>query len=185
MIRRPPRSTLFPYTTLFRSVGAAAWIGGLAHLVVTGLGRSERAWPALLLKRFSALALTSVATLVVAGLALTLAFVGGLGAFLGTAYGIMVLTKVAILAALLTLGAMNFFAVRRLPAAGDVGSSRLRRLVEVEVGLGLTSLFIAASLTSLPSAGGVLADRATLTEVVARLTPRWPTLSSPAIDELP
>src|SRR3712207_9496432 len=27
MIRRPPRSTLFPYTTLFRSVGLAA--GGL------------------------------------------------------------------------------------------------------------------------------------------------------------
>src|SRR5258708_27437521 len=25
MIRRPPRSTLFPYTTLFRSVFAGAW----------------------------------------------------------------------------------------------------------------------------------------------------------------
>src|SRR5690242_20914164 len=25
MIRRPPRSTLFPYTTLFRSVGDAQW----------------------------------------------------------------------------------------------------------------------------------------------------------------
>src|SRR4051812_49717329 len=25
MIRRPPRSTLFPYTTLFRSVGVAPW----------------------------------------------------------------------------------------------------------------------------------------------------------------
>src|SRR5438270_6078590 len=25
MIRRPPRSTLFPYTTLFRSPGAALW----------------------------------------------------------------------------------------------------------------------------------------------------------------
>src|SRR3712207_7595597 len=25
MIRRPPRSTLFPYTTLFRSYGAARW----------------------------------------------------------------------------------------------------------------------------------------------------------------
>src|SRR3712207_7072549 len=25
MIRRPPRSTLFPYTTLFRSKGKAAW----------------------------------------------------------------------------------------------------------------------------------------------------------------
>src|SRR2546425_1412229 len=27
MIRRPPRSTLFPYTTLFRSISAAIWIG--------------------------------------------------------------------------------------------------------------------------------------------------------------
>src|SRR5260221_6757832 len=27
MIRRPPRSTLFPYTTLFRSRGAAAGLG--------------------------------------------------------------------------------------------------------------------------------------------------------------
>src|SRR5256885_5692017 len=26
MIRRPPRSTLFPYTTLFRSVRAESWI---------------------------------------------------------------------------------------------------------------------------------------------------------------
>src|SRR3712207_7983582 len=26
MIRRPPRSTLFPYTTLFRSVAAGVWI---------------------------------------------------------------------------------------------------------------------------------------------------------------
>src|SRR5256885_12278898 len=25
MIRRPPRSTLFPYTTLFRSVAGASW----------------------------------------------------------------------------------------------------------------------------------------------------------------
>src|SRR2546422_7400453 len=25
MIRRPPRSTLFPYTTLFRSPGASSW----------------------------------------------------------------------------------------------------------------------------------------------------------------
>src|SRR3989442_6796104 len=26
MIRRPPRSTLFPYTTLFRSTGAILWL---------------------------------------------------------------------------------------------------------------------------------------------------------------
>src|SRR3712207_8662913 len=28
MIRRPPRSTLFPYTTLFRSLGGGAFAGG-------------------------------------------------------------------------------------------------------------------------------------------------------------
>src|SRR3712207_7565042 len=34
MIRRPPRSTLFPYTTLFRSRGGpAASAGGAAHQV--------------------------------------------------------------------------------------------------------------------------------------------------------
>src|SRR3712207_8354921 len=42
MIRRPPRSTLFPYTTLFRSAGHGPSTGGrdallqLAHLVGEG-----------------------------------------------------------------------------------------------------------------------------------------------------
>src|SRR3712207_7243164 len=38
MIRRPPRSTLFPYTTLFRSVGLLDTIGYLSqgHLLVEG-----------------------------------------------------------------------------------------------------------------------------------------------------
>src|SRR2546428_5268714 len=31
MIRRPPRSTLFPYTTLFRSAGRHAFQTGAAH----------------------------------------------------------------------------------------------------------------------------------------------------------
>src|SRR5256885_7888391 len=34
MIRRPPRSTLFPYTTLFRSVGLAALEHGQARRLV-------------------------------------------------------------------------------------------------------------------------------------------------------
>src|SRR3712207_7996838 len=38
MIRRPPRSTLFPYTTLFRSPPSAATDGGL-HGVLTPPGR--------------------------------------------------------------------------------------------------------------------------------------------------
>src|SRR2546426_5845015 len=33
MIRRPPRSTLFPYTTLFRSVGMRVDISRIRHVV--------------------------------------------------------------------------------------------------------------------------------------------------------
>src|SRR3712207_8210857 len=45
MIRRPPRSTLFPYTTLFRS-----YFGLLPHAIGRGMGRAllrhavETAW---------------------------------------------------------------------------------------------------------------------------------------------
>src|SRR3712207_8663909 len=39
MIRRPPRSTLFPYTTLFRSLGLGVVVLGLGVLgLVLGLG---------------------------------------------------------------------------------------------------------------------------------------------------
>src|SRR3712207_8538957 len=39
MIRRPPRSTLFPYTTLFRSVGAIVAV--LSIIAPSGLGVRE------------------------------------------------------------------------------------------------------------------------------------------------
>src|SRR2546430_10456514 len=46
MIRRPPRSTLFPYTTLFRSphrrVSSPTWIYGPARL---GFRRADRVAP--------------------------------------------------------------------------------------------------------------------------------------------
>src|SRR5256885_7425510 len=45
MIRRPPRSTLFPYTTLFRSVLAAAHDAHIAPLVE--LAHVARAEPAI------------------------------------------------------------------------------------------------------------------------------------------
>src|SRR3989454_10220460 len=42
MIRRPPRSTLFPYTTLFRSIGSsAAALTGLQFVVIV-LGAEAR-----------------------------------------------------------------------------------------------------------------------------------------------
>src|SRR5436190_24379038 len=43
MIRRPPRSTLFPYTTLFRSFHRASDIQGLASVSALGTRRHRRA----------------------------------------------------------------------------------------------------------------------------------------------
>src|SRR2546426_8771200 len=37
MIRRPPRSTLFPYTTLFRSPALRAWIDALPLRALIGI----------------------------------------------------------------------------------------------------------------------------------------------------
>src|SRR5215471_20725214 len=44
MIRRPPRSTLFPYTTLFRSPHHEAPTIYLYEAVPGGIGLSERLW---------------------------------------------------------------------------------------------------------------------------------------------
>src|SRR2546430_10332214 len=46
MIRRPPRSPLFPYTTLFRSRLPRGAAGRAAASARVGLGRRDRPWPA-------------------------------------------------------------------------------------------------------------------------------------------
>ena len=164
---------------------ASVWVGGLMHLTAVAFGRGGDAWPALLLKRFSSMALCSVVALVVGGVGLTVYYVDGFSAFTGTAYGMMVGTKMTILSLILVLGALNFFVVRRLPSADPVSLLRLRRFVEVELGLGVTVLFAAASLTSLPPAVDVVADRATIAEVAVIFTPRVPAFTSPRLEDMP
>src|SRR5437773_5224989 len=130
-------------------VAAALWVGGLAHPVL--LGVAGYASPPIdgraVVRRLSTLAFRAMAAIVLAGLALTFAYVGGLAAFVGTAYGVMVLSKVALLVPALALAYVNMRAVRRASAAPG---ARLFSFVEVELGLGITILFAAASLTSLP-----------------------------------
>jgi copper resistance protein D len=177
----------WPLLTLdaIHQVAAWLWVGGLAHMVVLAVRAGTDVWPAALLRRFSTLALASVSALVLAGAALSFVYIDGPGGLLGTAYGVMVLTKAVLLGILLVLGALNYFIVRRLVRGEGVAPLRLRRFVEVELGIGLTVLGAAASLTSLPPAVDVVADRATFAEVGSRFVPKWPTLRSPAITELP
>jgi putative copper resistance protein D len=166
-------------------VAAAAWIGGLVHLSVAALGRGDRPWPAAVLRRFSTLALGAVSVLLAAGVGLTFYYAAGSTALFGTAYGLMVLTKIVILAGLLAMGAVNARAIRRGDGPAEADRATLRRFVEVEVGLGLTVLFAAASLTSLPPAVDLTTERATLAEVATRFTPRLPTLRTPSLAEIP
>ena len=165
-------------------LAAGAWVGGLLHLIVIALRRDPLA-PAMVLRRFSTLALFAVGTLLAAGVGLTLGYVDSARGMVGTAYGLMVMTKIGMLGLLLIFGALNFFVVRRLSPEEAAAPLRLRRYAEVEFGLGLTVLFAAASLTSLPPTVDVVADRATPGEVITRFIPRLPRLSSPPIEALP
>jgi putative copper resistance protein D len=179
-IARLDHRPLLLFLDAVHQLAAAVWVGGLVHLLV--LLRDDTAGDRAPLRRFSTIALAAVTTLIVAGTGLSLVYVGDPRALLETAYGVMVLTKVTLLAAILALGAANFRLVRR--AAIRANTRALGRFVEVETGLAITVLFAAASLTSLPPAVDVRAERATLGEVIARFSAMPPRLTSPTADDL-
>jgi len=168
--------------TVFHQAGAVIWMGGLMHLA-----RSWRApLPPDALARFSLLGMAAVALVVGPGLALSWGYVGSVTALIGTGYGVMVLTKIALMVAVLLLGGLNFLLIRRWTrgAADASPAPRLRPFVEAEVGIGITILLAAASLTSLPPAADVVTDRATPAEVAARFVPKPPRLVSPPVERL-
>ena len=164
---------------LLHMAAAAAWIGGIPYLLLA-LGRaSDGAAQARIGRRFSLIALGAVAVLIAAGLGMAVPYIGSLDAIYGTAYGVMVATKVLLLLGLLFLGGMNYLLVERLRRAPGTPVLRLKRFAEVEIGLGFTVLFAAASLTSQPPAVDLTTDRASLHEIAQRLTPHWPRFESP------
>jgi putative copper resistance protein D len=110
--------------------------------------------------------------------------VGSWEGFYGTAYGVMVGAKIAMFLMLLGLGGMNFLLVERLRGNPATPVNRLKRFAEVEVGIGFTIFFAAASLTSVPPAVDLTQDRVSFHEIVERNTPVWPRLTSPDHDVL-
>jgi putative copper resistance protein D len=166
---------------LLHMAAAAAWIGGIPYLLLALGSVGDGAAQARIGRRFSLISLGAVAVLIAAGLGMAVPYIGigSLDAIYGTAYGVMVATKVLLLLGLLFLGGMNYLLVDRLRRAPATPVLRLKRFAEVEVGLGLTVLFAAASLTSQPPAVDLTADRVSLHELAERLTPHWPRFGSP------
>jgi putative copper resistance protein D len=74
---------------------------------------------------------------------------------------------------------MNYLMVEHLAGNPATPLLRLRRFAEAEIGIGITVFFAAASLTSLAPAADVPNERVSLAEIVERMTPQWPRLSSP------
>jgi putative copper resistance protein D len=175
--------------TVLHQLGAAIWVGGVIHLgVLWPLARRqpESLWPHCLV-RFSPLAILAVTTLVAAGCYLSWYYIGSWDGLIGTSYGVMVLTKIALLGVGLSLGGMNFLAGRRWLRYGDSTGVQRRTppFVEVETGIGCILLLVAASLTSLPPAVDVPAEqRASGREVAAQFAPQFPRLSPPPLQEL-
>jgi putative copper resistance protein D len=182
MARLDYRLPLAVVTALHQGA-TATWLGGLFYLLITIPRSPDNQFARQLIARFSKFALISVAVLAAAGFTLGLAYVGSLPAVYGTSYGIMVATKVILFGTLLLLGALNF-QIARSPSGGAVITS-LKRFGEAELGIGITIILTAASLTSLPPAIDLKADRVSRQEIAARLAPQIPRLGSPSVQDLP
>jgi putative copper resistance protein D len=182
MARLEYRFPLAVVTALHQGA-TATWLGGLFYLLIAIPRSPDNRFARQLIARFSKLALISVAVLAAAGFTLGFAYVGSLDAIYGTSYGIMVATKAVLFGTLLLLGALNF-QIARSPSGGAVIAS-LKRFGEAEIGIGITVILTAASLTSLPPAVDLRTDRVSTRQIVARLAPQLPRLASPSIEDLP
>ncbi|MGC2109561.1 MAG: CopD family protein [Candidatus Korobacteraceae bacterium] len=175
------RAALIIITTLHEAA-TGFWIGGLPFLLVGLYVAKDRPTQWYLTQRFSRIALISVTVLVLSGFGMSLTYIGSFHALIGTSYGIMVLAKVSMLLALLALGGINFLMLRKY--SPDDAMPRLRRLVEAEVGIGITIVLAAASLTSQAPAVDQPNDTVDLPRIMARLEPGWPRMESPQAAEL-
>jgi putative copper resistance protein D len=166
-------------------LGAAVWIGGLPYFLIAMNGCRDAKDRSHIAQRYSLMSIVAVTGLVLGGSVMAVAYLGSFAAIYGTAYGLMVSAKVVLLLMLLTLGGCNYLAVRALRRDPTAPVLRLKRFVEVELGIGLTVLLTAASLTSLPPGADLSHDRLSWSEIIERATPQWPPrLVSPDHDRL-
>ena len=175
------RLPLIIVTTLHEAC-TGFWIGGLPFLLLGLYVAKDRPTQWYITQRFSRLALVSVMVLVLTGFGMSLSYVGSFHALIGTSYGIMVIAKIVMLVAMLALGGINFLMLRKY--SPDQAMPRLRRLVEAEVGIGLTIVLAAASLTSQAPAADQPDDTVDLPHIIARMKPAWPRMESPEASAL-
>jgi copper resistance protein D len=130
-------------------LGAAFWLGALAPLLAvarTGNG----AQIGLIASRFGKAALGVVGTLVAAGAILLWTLIGDASKFWSSDYGWMLAAKLLVVAALLSIAALNKLYLTPRLLKGDARAVEgLERSIRVEMILGGLVLFITAAFTTI------------------------------------
>ena len=171
--------------TAAHHLGTATWIGAMPCLLIVMRHTQDAGRLHALVRRFSTSAIAGVSLLVAAGIAMSVFYAGSWNALYGTSYGLMVMAKAYLFALTVTLGAGNYFLLRRSREQAVPLLMRLRRFSEVEIGLGFTAVLIAASLTSQPPAADVsAANRLSGHEIIERLKWKKPLLATPRFAQL-
>ena len=136
---------------------AAFWLGALWPLW-QAVGRRTPAASLDLLQRFSVIAIPAVVLLVAAGTTLAVLQLGRIGELLTTAYGVRLLSKLAFVAFLLLLAALNRFWLTPALAAGRAHAAyRLRASIALEIALGIAILTATSSLGEVPPPRALIA----------------------------
>lgn len=136
-------------------VGAAFWIGVLGPLRTLARRPEHLDRAATLGHRFGVAAMVIVPGLILAGLAMAWLLLGDVRALVTTGYGINLLIKLALVAAVLVLATVN--KQRFIPAmrAGNARAAQhLVRSIEIESGVILLVLAATATLTSVMTLPG-------------------------------
>jgi len=136
---------------LLHVAAAATWTGGVVALGAVVASRRRRGMTSgTIAARFSTAAVGAVAVVGAAGTALALVELDGPAQLLGTGYGQVLLAKVAVVAGVVAVGAVNHRRVVPALEAGVEGAAvRLQRMVRVEAGLFLLAIALSALLVRL------------------------------------
>ncbi len=133
-------------------VAVGTWVGGLAWLLLA-LRRGELGRDPALARRFSTVAGAALAAVVVTGTLRAVDQVGAWGRLLDTSFGLTLLVKLGLVAALVALGARSRF--RHVAAVAAARVAGLRRNVRAEILLGAAVLGATAVLAGLPPSASV------------------------------
>lgn len=176
--------------TGLHQLGAALWIGGMPYLwlLISSRGsdsavEDDNAVRAV--RRYSAMSVASVIVLVAAGITMAWVYTQSWSAVYGTAYGVVLMAKSTMFAVILGLGDGNFLLIRENRFSPSPWLLRIGQFSEAEIGIGFTIILAAASLTAQPPAVDLVQNRLTLPEISARMTPQWPSFSTPSVRALP